>query len=98
MTIINCDCPLSIEQKNNIKSPIEVIIFSVTSVYKSEAAWAWVASDNEGQIVKQKSARIQEQNISSYQAEAIGILYAIKFIKEHQDNIENGHYIVIIKH
>jgi ribonuclease HI len=36
----------------------------------------------------QQSARIQEQNISSYRAEAIGILYAIKFIQQHQENIQ----------
>jgi hypothetical protein len=31
---------------------------------------------------------MQEQNISSYQVEAIGILYAIKFIKNNQESIQ----------
>jgi ribonuclease HI len=60
---------------------------SDASVNQPKAAWAWVAFDKEGQIITQQSARMKEQNLSSYRAEAIGILYAIKFIKQHQENI-----------
>ena len=74
--------------KNNIEVPKEFIIVSDASVHQPNAAWAWVASDKEGKIISQQSAKIQEQNISSYRAEAIGILYAIKFIQQHQENIQ----------
>jgi hypothetical protein len=88
---------MKIHQKN-IKVLKEIIIVSDASVHQPKTAWTWVASDKEGQIITQQSARLQEQNISSYQAEAIGILYAIKFIKEHQKTYKNGHYILTIKH
>jgi hypothetical protein len=51
--------------KKNIKVLKEIIIVSDASVHQPKTAWTWVASDKEGQIITQQSARLQEQNISS---------------------------------
>jgi hypothetical protein len=36
----------------------KIIIVPDASVHQPKAAWAWVASDKEGNIIKQQSSRI----------------------------------------
>jgi hypothetical protein len=42
-------------QKILLDYPKDIIIVSVASVYQLKAAWAWVASDKEGKVIKQQS-------------------------------------------
>ena len=78
-------------EKHNHKRfrfPRKIIVVSDASVHEKQAAFGWIVADEKGCIIHQHSSRIEELNISSYRAEAFGILDAMKFLHHHQQFIQ----------
>jgi Reverse transcriptase-like len=67
--------------------PTIVIIVTDASVHPPEAVFAWIITNKKGRIITKYSNKIEENNISSYRAEAYGILDAIEFIHQFKDQI-----------
>jgi hypothetical protein len=67
--------------------PTTVIIATNASVHPPEAAFAWIITGNKGRIITKYSAKLEENDISSYPAKAYGILDAIEFINQYKDQI-----------
>jgi ribonuclease HI len=61
----------------------KVIIETDASVHQEKAAFAWIIATTNGKVIVHHSARIKEENISSYQAELFEILNAIIMLQNH---------------
>jgi hypothetical protein len=67
----------------NGQLPPEVIIATDALVHQEKAAYAWIIATTKGKVIVSHSARIEAEDISSYQAEAHGILDAISTLQNH---------------
>jgi Reverse transcriptase-like len=68
--------------------PTKVIIATDASVHSPEAAFAWIITDHKGRTITSHASKITELDISSYRAEAYGILDVIEFIQTLGDKIK----------
>ena len=62
----------------NIKISDQIIIVTDASVHQDRSAYAWVVANKNGDILAQHQERTSELNISSFRAEAMGVLDALK--------------------
>ena len=77
------DMPNTVSDQCTYIFPKQIIIATDASLHQGKAAIAWVITDTNGNIIDEHSSRLHESNISSFRAEAFGILSVLQKHAHH---------------
>jgi endonuclease/exonuclease/phosphatase family metal-dependent hydrolase len=62
----------------DLKGSRDIIIVSDATVQQAKSAWAWIATTSQGIVLERQKERIAEWNNTSFRAEALGVLAALR--------------------